>query len=521
MKKFSIVRYNKAITYIFGLSTVALAGVAYEQYCDNQQLKAEISELRSNISKYEQRDGNSFVVERISKQMEDIAYQQMDISDKRREEALFQMRVADEMRSKAESEQRKAEEFARNVVEARNMAEQQKELAVTQQLKAEHARNVADTLSYIALGRSLASLSSTQYLAGNKDASALLAYAAWKFTSSYKGNVNIPVIFKSLSQNSGSFSSSAIHKGGVSKIIPLDNKGHFVSVSRYGEITRWKQQSGKWEKQLLASDNNCSYRDVCTDSDGVIYALSYNGKLQSVANGHVAQPFILPENSDWTHICRVSSKQLLLVAKSRLYFFDTVKRQIVKTVDVPQKVTAIGNRNGSILIFGENSGVWKMNAEGKITAEDISVKGKITAYTWSRHKHRAAVGTESGDIFILDTNGNSLRKLIGHSSRITDLLFKDDFLFSASYDRVVNLWDANATNSEAVALRDYSSWLYCLCSADPNSIFVGSQSGAVSRIVVSPSEMAATIHANLKRDFTADEWSYYVGDNVPKMKLKD
>ena len=86
-----------------------------------------------------------------------------------------------------------------------------------------------------------------------------------------------------------------------------------------------------------------------------------------------------------------------------------MKRQIVKTVDVPQKVTAIGNRNGSILIFGENSGVWKMNAEGKLTAEDISVKGKITAYTWSRHKHRAAVGTESGDIFILGTNGNRLR----------------------------------------------------------------------------------------------------------------
>ena len=514
-------RYNKAITYILSLSTVALAGVAYEQYYDNQQLKAEISELRSNISKYEQRDGNSFVVERISKQMEDIAYQQMDISDKRREEALFQMRVADEMRSKAESEQRKAEEFARNVVEARNMAEQQKELAVTQQLKAEHARNVADTLSYIALGRSLASLSSTQYLAGNKDASALLAYAAWKFTSSYKGNVNIPVIFKSLSQNSGSFSSSAIHKGGVSKIIPLDNKGHFVSVSRYGEITRWKQQSGKWEKQLLASDNNCSYRDVCTDSDGVIYALSFNGKLQSVANGQVAQPFILPEKTGWTHICRISSNRLLLVAKARLYLFDTVKRQIVKNIDMPQNITAIGKREGNVLVFGEKSKAWQVNSVGKLTPEDIRVNGEITAYTWSKDKQRASVGTENGDIFILDANGNSLRKLVGHSSRITDLLFKDDFLFSASYDRVVNLWDANATNSEAVALKDYSSWLYCLCSADQNSIFVGSQSGAVSRIVVSPSEMAATVHSSLKRDFTDDEWSYYVGDNVPKIKLKD
>ena len=100
---------HSAITYLLGVSTIALAVVAYKQHQDNKELESELGELRSRIGLYEERDGNSHVVERISKQMEDIAYQQMDISNKRREEALFQMRLADEMRSRAESEQRKAQ----------------------------------------------------------------------------------------------------------------------------------------------------------------------------------------------------------------------------------------------------------------------------------------------------------------------------------------------------------------------------------------------------------------------------
>lgn len=511
---------HSAITYLLGISTIALAIVAYKQYKDNAKLVAELGELRSRIGHYEERDGNSFVVERISKQMEDIAYQQMDISNKRREEALFQMRLADEMRSRAESEQRKAQEFARNVVEARNMAEQQRELAVEQQHKAEHSRNVADTLSYIALGRSLASLSSTQYLAGNKDASSLLAYTAWKFTHDYKGNVNIPVIFKALSQNSGSFTSSLIHKGGVSSICPLNKKGDFVSVSRYGEITQWNYNSGKWNKKLLASDSNCSYRDVCIGNDGVIYAISYNGVLQSVANSLVSQPIILPEGKGWSRVCPFSADKLLLVSASCIHVFNTTTRTIVNTIQVPQEISAVGMKDDRLLVFGQKGGSWSLGKDEQLNNENLNIRGTVTAFTWHQSKQLAAAGLENGDIFILDANGNSRGKLVNHGSRITDLQYMENFLFSSSYDRVVNIWNVNATNGEALSINDFNSWIYCMCSTDSKSIYVGDESGRVSRIVVSASEMAAKIHSNLRRDFTDDEWAYYVGENVPRIKLK-
>ena len=512
---------HSAITYLLGICTIALAVVAYKQHQDNEELESELGELRSRIGHYEERDGNSYVVERISKQMEDIAYQQMDISNKRREEALYQMKVADEMRGKAESEQRKAQEFAATAVEARNMAEEQREYAVGMQLRAEHSRNVADTLSYIALGRSLASLSSTQYLAGNKDASALLAYTAWKFTKDYKGNVNIPVIYKSLSQNSGSFTSSLVHKGGVSRICALNDKGDYVSVSRYGEITQWNYASGKWNKELLASNSLCSYRDVCIDDDGVIYALSYNGLLQSVVGKQVSQPISLPESKGWSRVIPIGNNQILLSSASSLYLFDTVSRSVVASIQVPQEITSLGKKDDRIMVFGKNGGIWSIGKDAKLRAEEINLRGVVTAFTFDDEKNLSAIGLENGDIVVIDANGNSRGKLVGHSSRVTDLHFVGNFLFSSSYDRVVNIWDVNATNGEAVSIKDFTSWVYCICSNDKKALFIGEQSGKVSRIVVSPSEMAKTIHSNLKRDFTDDEWEYYVGKNVPRIKLKN
>ena len=244
----------------------------------NIGLSRRVDALRDQLDEYKEKEGKSYVVERISKQMEDIAYQQKDISEKQREEAVFQMGVAEQMRMRAEEEQRKAEEFSRNAVEARNMAESQRELAVQQQLRAEYARNVADTLSNVALGRALALLSNVQYRAGNKDVAALLAYASWKYTSEYKGNVYQPVIFNALGQTSESFVSRNLHKGGVTKIVQSsDGKNSYVSVSNYGEVNRWRYDEGFAGNEVLFSNPEYSFRDVYWDENN-------NSEVEETAN---------------------------------------------------------------------------------------------------------------------------------------------------------------------------------------------------------------------------------------------
>lgn len=511
---------NKAIISILCIALTAFMVFSYFLYRENNVLSAERDELRTRVEKYEKTDGNSFVVSRISKQMEDIAYQQMEISNKRREEALFQMTIADQMRSKAESEQRKAQEFAENAAEARNMAEQQRELAVVQQKKAEHARNVADTLGFIALGRSLASLSSTQFLADNKETSALLAYASWKFTNEYRGNINIPEIFNALSQNSGNFSSEPLHQGGVSRIAPYaDNM--FISVSRYGEIVKWMNVNGEWMLMHLLGNSSYNFRDVCTDSDGIAYALSFDGLLLSVANDIVSSPVELPERVGWLRAISFGKNQLLLSSSKNIYFFDTVKRTITKTIPIEQTINAIGMRGEQCLIFGKGGKMWSVSKDGQKTVEELFVKGSVSAFSWLEKEQLGAMGMENGDICLVDRQNNIKGKLVGHRSKITDLCFKENFLFSSSYDRVVNMWNTDVLNSEPVALHHYANWVYCICNEENNSIFVGDESGMISKIIVSPYEMAEKIHNSLKRDLTREQWEYYVGKNIPQITLKN
>lgn len=490
----------------------------------NIHLSRQVDLLHTQLTAYQEKEGKSYVVERISKQMEDIAYQQKDISEKQREEAVFQMGVAKEMRLRAEEEQKRAEEAAHHAAEARNMAEKQRELAVQQQRQAEHARNVADTLSHVALGRALALLSNVQYRAGNKEVAALLAYAAWQYTSEYKGNIYQPVIFNALGQTSESFITRNLHQGGITQIVPCSKNVHsFVSASNYGEIRSWKYEGGFSDNQLLFSNPDYSFRDLHVDAGDKIYALSYTGEMLIGDDGNAWQAVILPKETGWMRIVPWGEKQLLLASTSGICVYDKERRRIVKDTPLPEPLTALGEKSGQWLAFGKAGSVWAISSSAELLLQKSWTQEPVTAFTWSDELDRGAIGVEGGNIYLIDARGNILNDLVGHRSRITQLEFKGHYLFSSSYDCTINLWDVLADKKEAVSLKTLSSWAHCFYISDENTLFTGDETGAVSRIMISPNEMAALIQRQLKRDFTDEEWAYYVGRNVPRrpMKLAD
>lgn len=507
--------------YIWGsVCGVLLLALGFAWY-ENDTLSRESEARRVELESYQENEGKSYVVERISQQMEDIAYQQKDIAEKQREEAVFQMSVADSMRLRAEEEQRNAQEFARNMVEARNMAEEQRERAIQQQRRAEYARTVADTLSNVALGRVLASLSAVQYQAGNRDASALLAYASWSFTTEYRGNVYLPVIFNALILNSRSFQTQNVHRGGVSRIVSCpDSAGDYVSVSRYGEVKRWHGLPGEIRDQLLFSDSTCSFRDVYVDTNQTIYALSYEGKMCLFSPNTPVETLLLPETSGWMRVCPFDAERLLLASEHHLYFFDKAQKQIVRTIPLPQKLTALSEKEGQWFAYGEGGTLHRVGLDGALTPLEHWNSETVTACAWSPELQKLATGTENGNIYLVDVAGNSMRKLTGHRSKITQLLFHGHHLLSGSYDCTVNMWDVNATKQEPVPVRTLPSWVYCLALGPDETLWIGDESGAISHIMISPDRMAKRIQKGLKRDFTDDEWNYYIGNNLPRRLMR-
>ena len=486
---------------------------------ENISLKQQVDEMFAVLDNYREKEAESHVIERISKQMENIAYQQKDISDKQREEAVFQMEMADKMRLRAEKEQRKAQEYADNVVEARNMMEIQREAAIELQHKAESARKSADTLSFIALGRSLASFSNAQYHSGNRDIAALLAYASWNYTTDYMGNVYIPSIFNALILNSGNFISTGIHKEGVSRIL-CDNssENRYVSVGRYGEICRWSYNKGKWNKQMLFSDPKYDFRDMCLDNHS-IYALSYDGMLLILSDGNEPQEINIDASNSWLRVCLLGSEKLLLVSSHSLMLFDKIQKRILKTIPLSQPLASVGEKDGLWIIFCQDGSAWTLTDDYRLKPFDVFLNKTVCAYAWSPKLRLGALGVENGDIYLTDESGNIIHRMIGHRSKITQLGFHGNSLISASYDCMLNLWDMRSTKMEPVTLKAFSSWIYCFCLSSDMTIWVGEKSGTISRLMISPEQMAKVIQRNLKRDFTDDEWSYYVGANVPRKRF--
>ena len=159
---------NRRYLIAGGLGALLIASTAVGLVgwqAEHRRVKA----LESLVGELQRKEKRSAVDRSISAQMEEIAFEQMIISDEQREKALQQTRVANEMRERSEIERQNALMAERNAVasekkalEASALAESQRQIAEHQRIQAELAKSIADTLSYVALARSLGSLSSIQ-----------------------------------------------------------------------------------------------------------------------------------------------------------------------------------------------------------------------------------------------------------------------------------------------------------------------------------------------------------------------
>ena len=74
-------------------------------------------------------------------------------------------------------------------------------------------------------------------------------------------------------------------------------------------------------------------------------------------------------------------------------------------------------------------------------------------------------------------------------------------------------------------IRAHAQWLGHSVAGDKlygpdETLWIGDESGAISHIMISPDRMAERIQKGLKRDFTDDEWNYYIGNNLPRRLMR-
>ncbi len=518
---------------------ILLAGLAVAGFIGWRSEHKKVEDLQARVEEMKKQEMRSAIDRSVSAQMESIANEQREISDEKREEALQQTRLANEMRLRSEAERLNALEAERNAVasekkaleasaaadqqrsvaeEQRKLAEQQQQLAEHQRIQAEFSKNKADTLSYIALGRSLGSMSTIQAQAGNNDIACLLSYASYLYTSRYGGDIYYPAVFQSLMQSSQSKMTWTEHAGAVMNLEYLPGKDNaLVSVSNYGEITLNERQGNRLISTALFKNSKYDFRDVIIDSNsGNIYAVSRTGHLVCVPKDKKTVSVLVLDKIE--HPMRVhilNDRSLLIVGERALGMVDLKHWSLGATKQLPFRITYCSRKATLPLLFDDQGGMHLVKGIDNYDTKPVPVAGKVTAYCESKNTHIEAYGMSDGTIWIVGADGKT-QELLGHQSRISKMKLNGRRLYSASYDGTVILWVADKEKVEPMTLLESNNWLmHFNFDSSKSTFWVGDAKGNLTVVNISVPIMIETIRKKLKRNLTTEEWNYFIGENVP------
>ena len=513
MLKSSYGRFLGATALLLGfiLALGYLYGIYQIQKEQNETLKRELREAQE-ISK------EAVITRRISSQLEEIAYQQKEISDIQRQEAVHQSEIAENMRRNAEYERENALLSQEAAIEAYSEMEAQKQLADQHREEAVAAQMKADTLARLALVRSLGAEALSQYEAENKDLAALLCYSAWKFSYENKGDIYQPALFNALSLISDLYQSNNLHKGAIRAMKLLGDAGQpsLLTASQDGELFLWKvQPDGLDRDAILLHDNRFDFRFIARETkSNVCWALTYKGDLLKIdlAQKHCEETL----ETTLTAPAGFEAKNgnlWIMTKEGKLFKIDPQKassnlvyshdKKVSTFLNTPRYGFLIGDQSGQVYQIGEN-GEAKLLYSGH--KQEIScLNGDLEGSLF--------IGYKNGLIQEVQIENQTTRDLVSHVSSPTSMILFDNRLLSVSMDGSARLWNMEEGRIVSSEIYNSSSWIHSsVLWNDGLTVIVGDEKGACTLFSISPERMAKDIKQHLSRDFTREEWQYYIGE---------
>ncbi len=511
-------RQIKLISF-FLLSLIGGSISMYSLWRDNQRHQQEQARLIDQLRQATESQKEAIITRRISTQLEEIAYQQKEISDIQRQEAINQTQIADEMRQHAELERERAILAQEAALEAYNQMEEQKKLAETRREEAIESQMKADTLARLALGRSLGSQASTQHTIGNKDLAALLSYSAWKFTSENKGDIYQPAIFDALSQTSDLSKHRRLHTGAIRDIrVFKDSRGsHLLSASQYGELYVWKMEGNKLSKEnLLVSDPGYDFRKIVEDTRHTQYiALSFPGKL--VIINEAKELSEVPLDIKKPLSMELVDNHLFIVSQDGDIRKATVNEwKFAPVYKHTSRITAFCQEENVFLFGDERGGIYQMDTLGNVNLLGEKIKQAVSCVQAIPQAGMLAIGYKNGLVTIGRFPDGAYKELVGHISPVTEIQLSKGKLFTSSYDGTVRLWNIDNGNKIISSIvYQPSEWIHTFVIGESGEwLFAGDEGGNLSQVSISPDYMATQIKQHLSRNLTHEEWDYYIGELI-------
>lgn len=511
---------------VIGCLGLLLAGTAAGGFLKWRSWDRHTQELEQQIKELQLKEKRSAVDRSVSKQMEEIAYAQQALSEEHRIEAVEQSQIAQEMtrRSEIESQnalkaQKYAEASAEEARSAQLLAENQRQIAEQQRSQAEYSKRVADTLNYISLSHALGNQAYTLYRTGDTEIGNMLAYTSFLFSRDYKGDLYAASVFQALSQSSKGKQDWSIHNGDISCVNYFPGKKRMLTTSTYGEIFSHEKQGDQLYTKQLFVDRNYDFRDAYPSSNDKCYAISKTGHLvivkptksEVVTLDKIDHPFKIVLGKD--------ESQLYIVGEHSLGLFDANTDELLDVRQLDYRITCASKVDYKPLLFDDKGRMHVVNSLHDFTTSKVPVPGRVTAFASSKNEHLAAYGTQDGNIYLVGQNGQ-VNQLKGHLSQVTKMKFNGKRLYSSSYDGKLLFWPLYDEHIKPITLFQTDNWILNFnYDSAKEFIWAGLAKGTLSECLISIDLIQDRIRKSLKRDFTKEEWNYYVGKGIPYQSI--
>lgn len=520
---------------MFAVVAAVSSGVTY--YECTKQYEQELAVMADEVETLRKKAENATVTQRVSEQMEDIAYQQKAVSDKQRERAEEQSRRADIERGKAEYErgiaklaEAKALKAADEADRMRLMAEQQTKIATDNMLVAEDARAQADTLLYLSLSRSLAQAALRESAGGTVSPLAkLLSYASWHYSESYGGKGYKQDMYRALVRTSGLLKNSGgILKGNIRYISVMndDEEPRTLVLTDYGELLFLKNDGSIALFKPSADD----FRSMAR-SGKTLYALASDGKVKRITLGHAFAEINDIEIYDvctlpagiWSHLLlNEEKKQLVAISDKQIAWIDLTAKDAKQLLNVDDTPTCIGMQNGTVHLFTKTGKHYVSSKQGELMPINIEgINDPVTAYYYNDENQVMILGMSNGKLNFVDKDYNLWRALTSHSSSVTHIDSYGPYLISASYDKTIKYWGLNADGNIGLQFDQTLDFWPLTFDIDPltNIMWIGTANGFMPRFCIDIAQNAEATRSLLEREFTDEEWNYYIGKSVPRVNF--
>ncbi|GAB4029233.1 nSTAND1 domain-containing NTPase [Spirosoma gilvum] len=514
-------------------------------------------------SRAEEQTREAITQKKIAEQQEIIAEQQKRLTDEQRLIALREKKNADDQRIIAVDAQHNAEEQQRLAVAAQKNAEQQRTVAEGAQKNAEIQKNLAQAAQTVAetqkhaaevaqkyaeqqrgkaVARTLAIQSFQMTDNGQDDLHALLALEAYRLNLKNGGQSDNPDIFNALSKATNVQNAMRRHTDivrsialqedlvasgsddGTVKLWPYDNPSQ--TVRSLGIPTR--EPDGirailfvNDGKQLIgASEKGMLYRWNVSQADLPFQVKAHKNPVLSLQ--------LIPGSSN---LVSVTGSGAIRTWRSTATGIDSLQHVQVNFPFYSSRLTPdgkylyCGSRNGQIVRFAM--------ADLKQKPEVISraeFGNRVTALAFSPDGSRLVTGNAAGLVYSWKLSGGepetSGTQLSGrHQSTVNDIAFTPNgkLLATCSSDWSIHIWDYSALSPQLqpIVINDFDSWVMAIrFTSDGRRLAACGADKTVRIRNVDTDDLYAELSRKVKRSLTLDEWTKYIGKDIPYEPFK-